>query len=163
MHTCMRVATLPFMERSLSARYCTIKSSRPCGIRWVSKGQSLISGVTLLSAYALPWQEVKGMADRIINVRSLLRKKLEGLGSKWTWDHVTDQIGMFAWVQIYVTFSSRDVNVWPGQVDLRLRRTLKDLDSWPILSNQACGNYVVFIFSQLFGWCTGTLVCPQKW
>ena len=41
-------------------------------------------------------QEVKGMADRIITVRSLLRKRLEGLGSKWTWNHVTDQIGMFA-------------------------------------------------------------------
>jgi aspartate aminotransferase len=41
-------------------------------------------------------QEVKGMADRIISMRSLLRKNLEELGSKWTWDHITDQIGMFA-------------------------------------------------------------------
>lgn len=40
--------------------------------------------------------EVKGMADRIISMRTLLRSHLEGLGSKWTWNHVTDQIGMFA-------------------------------------------------------------------
>jgi len=43
------------------------------------------------------FEEVKGMADRIISMRSLLRSNLEGLGSKWTWDHITDQIGMFAY------------------------------------------------------------------
>lgn len=36
------------------------------------------------------------MAERIITMRSLLRKDLEQLGSKWTWNHITDQIGMFA-------------------------------------------------------------------
>ena len=41
-------------------------------------------------------QEVKGMADRIITMRSLLRERLEGLGSAWRWNHITDQIGMFA-------------------------------------------------------------------
>ncbi|GAX73582.1 hypothetical protein CEUSTIGMA_g1033.t1 [Chlamydomonas eustigma] len=41
--------------------------------------------------------EVKGMADRIMLVRALLRQKLEGLGSQWQWNHVTDQIGMFAY------------------------------------------------------------------
>lgn len=40
-------------------------------------------------------QEVKMMADRIMSMRTLLRTNLEGLGSKWTWNHVTDQIGMF--------------------------------------------------------------------
>eukprot|EP00195_Chlamydomonas_chlamydogama_P012234 CAMPEP_0202901686 /NCGR_PEP_ID=MMETSP1392-20130828/14399_1 /ASSEMBLY_ACC=CAM_ASM_000868 /TAXON_ID=225041 /ORGANISM="Chlamydomonas chlamydogama, Strain SAG 11-48b" /LENGTH=435 /DNA_ID=CAMNT_0049588291 /DNA_START=25 /DNA_END=1332 /DNA_ORIENTATION=+ len=43
------------------------------------------------------FQEVKGMADRIISMRSLLRKSLEDLGSHWTWNHITDQIGMFAY------------------------------------------------------------------
>lgn len=54
---------------------------------------------TILEDPALKAQwygEVKGMADRIISMRSLLRSSLEGLGSKWTWNHVTDQIGMFA-------------------------------------------------------------------
>lgn len=41
--------------------------------------------------------EVKGMADRIISMRSLLRENLEGLGSSWKWDHITDQIGMFCY------------------------------------------------------------------
>jgi aspartate aminotransferase len=44
------------------------------------------------------WQgEVKGMADRIITMRALLREKLEKLGSKHDWSHITSQIGMFAY------------------------------------------------------------------
>lgn len=35
------------------------------------------------------------MADRIIEMRALLRGTLEKLGSKLPWQHVTDQIGMF--------------------------------------------------------------------
>jgi aspartate aminotransferase len=39
--------------------------------------------------------EVKVMADRIINMRAALRAALEGSGSKLSWNHVTEQIGMF--------------------------------------------------------------------
>ncbi|KAI9833393.1 MAG: aspartate transaminase aat1 [Phylliscum demangeonii] len=41
--------------------------------------------------------EVKGMADRIITMRALLRKHLEQVGSKRDWSHITSQIGMFAY------------------------------------------------------------------
>ncbi|MEW5296942.1 MAG: hypothetical protein WDW38_007303 [Sanguina aurantia] len=41
--------------------------------------------------------EVKSMADRIIAMRLALRNNLEKAGSEWTWNHVTDQIGMFAY------------------------------------------------------------------
>lgn len=41
--------------------------------------------------------EVKGMADRIIEMRALLKKNLEDLGSKQDWSHITNQIGMFAY------------------------------------------------------------------
>ncbi|RFU25395.1 hypothetical protein B7463_g10939, partial [Scytalidium lignicola] len=41
--------------------------------------------------------EVKGMADRIITMRALLKKNLEDLGSKHDWSHITNQIGMFAY------------------------------------------------------------------
>ena len=40
-------------------------------------------------------EEVKLMADRIITMRVKLRARLEELGSKKSWNHVTDQIGMF--------------------------------------------------------------------
>jgi len=41
------------------------------------------------------YKECKAMADRIIEMRALLRDTLEKLGSKLPWQHVTDQIGMF--------------------------------------------------------------------
>ncbi|KAH7320285.1 putative aspartate aminotransferase [Stachybotrys elegans] len=42
-------------------------------------------------------EEVKGMADRIITMRALLKENLEKLGSKHDWSHITSQIGMFAY------------------------------------------------------------------
>lgn len=39
--------------------------------------------------------EVKGMADRIISVRTALKDNLVKCGSSRQWDHITDQIGMF--------------------------------------------------------------------
>jgi aspartate aminotransferase len=41
--------------------------------------------------------EVKGMADRIIGMRKALRENLESLGSPLSWEHVTNQIGMFCY------------------------------------------------------------------
>ncbi|GBF87409.1 aspartate, mitochondrial [Raphidocelis subcapitata] len=41
--------------------------------------------------------EVRGMAERIISMRALLRRNLEQLGSQHSWKHITDQIGMFAY------------------------------------------------------------------
>ncbi|KAI4465504.1 aspartate aminotransferase [Holotrichia oblita] len=40
-------------------------------------------------------KEVKGMADRIISVRTKLRDNLKKEGSSRNWQHITDQIGMF--------------------------------------------------------------------
>lgn len=39
--------------------------------------------------------EVKEMADRIISVRTTLKNNLKKLGSTKSWEHITDQIGMF--------------------------------------------------------------------
>jgi aspartate aminotransferase, mitochondrial len=55
---------------------------------------------TILNDPALNKQwlgEVKGMADRIIKMRALLKENLEKLGSKHDWSHITSQIGMFAY------------------------------------------------------------------
>ncbi|CAN6706375.1 unnamed protein product [Malus baccata var. baccata] len=42
-------------------------------------------------------KEVKGMADRIIGMRTALRENLEKVGSPLSWEHVTNQIGMFCY------------------------------------------------------------------
>lgn len=46
------------------------------------------------------FKEVSGMAHRIIDMRTSLRKALEDLGSQHSWNHITDQIGMFAFTGI---------------------------------------------------------------
>ena len=40
--------------------------------------------------------EVKGMADRIISMRALLKENLEKLGSKHEWSHITSQVCIVA-------------------------------------------------------------------
>jgi aspartate aminotransferase, cytoplasmic len=43
------------------------------------------------------WEEnLRTMAGRIMAMRSALRQKLEELGTPGTWNHITDQIGMFS-------------------------------------------------------------------
>jgi aspartate aminotransferase, mitochondrial len=52
---------------------------------------------TILNDPALNKQwlgEVKGMADRIIQMRALLKENLEKLGSKQNWDHITNQVSL---------------------------------------------------------------------
>jgi aspartate aminotransferase len=43
------------------------------------------------------YKEVGGMATRIIDMRKLLRENIEKSGSSRSWQHITDQIGMFAY------------------------------------------------------------------
>ncbi len=59
-------------------------------------GAAIVS--TILGDLALKkmwYGEVKGMADRIISMRAKLRQELEASGSTLSWNHVTEQIGMF--------------------------------------------------------------------
>merc|ERR1712157_256113 len=42
------------------------------------------------------YEECKGMADRIRQMRDLLVLMLKQKGSEHDWSHITDQIGMFA-------------------------------------------------------------------
>lgn len=39
---------------------------------------------------------VKTMADRVLLMRAELKAKLKALGTPGTWEHITDQIGMFS-------------------------------------------------------------------
>jgi len=44
------------------------------------------------------WREcIKTMSERIISMRTGLRERLEKLGTPGTWNHITDQIGMFSY------------------------------------------------------------------
>lgn len=47
--------------------------------------------------------EVKGMADRIIKMRALLKQNLADMGSKHDWSHITSQVSFHtnshSWIQ----------------------------------------------------------------
>lgn len=56
--------------------------------------KTILSDDTLKSQW---YDECKGMADRIIEMRTLLRTTLEAGNNGKTWNHITDQIGMFCY------------------------------------------------------------------
>ena len=60
-------------------------------------GARIVSTILLnKDLYELWLQEVKVMAERIANMRQLLVTDLKNAGSTLGWDHITQQIGMFA-------------------------------------------------------------------
>ncbi len=59
-------------------------------------GARIVSTILKDPVLSKQWYgECKGMADRIISMRDLLKDKLYKNGSKKNWEHVTSQIGMF--------------------------------------------------------------------
>jgi aspartate aminotransferase len=71
-------------------------------------GARIVSTILSTPELRAEWLgDVKGMADRIIAVRSTLRKNLENLGSKKNWQHITDQIGMFCFTGMNAEQSTR--------------------------------------------------------
>lgn len=60
-------------------------------------------------------RDVKGMADRIISVRTKLRDNLKKNGSTRDWSHITDQIGMFCYTGLKpneVERLTKDFNIY---------------------------------------------------
>ncbi|CAM9546945.1 unnamed protein product [Laminaria digitata] len=61
-------------------------------------GARLVAEILSDEALSEEWTaECKDMADRIMAMRSSLRSHLEGLKSSRSWEHITDQIGMFCY------------------------------------------------------------------
>lgn len=54
--------------------------------------------------------EVKGMADRIISVRQALKDNLQKEGSTKSWQHITDQIGMFCFTGLNASQVEKLIN-----------------------------------------------------
>jgi len=81
-------------KRCLSQQKMIIRpmySSPPChGALLLNK---VLGDPTLYKEWTV---ELKGMADRILEVRKLLRDALEAKGTPGTWNHTTAQIGMFS-------------------------------------------------------------------
>lgn len=64
-------------------------------------GARIASKILSDPALKAQWlQDVKGMADRIIGMRTQLKSLLEKEGSTRNWNHIVDQIGMFCFTGI---------------------------------------------------------------
>lgn len=55
--------------------------------------------------------ELKSMADRVLEVRDVLRKGLEAKETPGTWNHITDQIGMFSFTGLKPAECERLISV----------------------------------------------------
>eukprot|EP00933_Yihiella_yeosuensis_P050178 TRINITY_DN47941_c0_g1_i1.p1 TRINITY_DN47941_c0_g1~~TRINITY_DN47941_c0_g1_i1.p1 ORF type:complete len:411 (-),score=97.53 TRINITY_DN47941_c0_g1_i1:202-1434(-) len=71
-------------------------------------GAELVVKILGTEANFQAWRtELTAMADRILEVRSLLRTGLEKKGTPGTWNHITDQIGMFSFTGLSVAQCER--------------------------------------------------------
>lgn len=78
------------VESQLKIIIRPLYSNPPCN------GARIASTILTDEALRSQWLgEVKGMADRIISMRTQLRDNLAKEGSTHDWSHITDQIGMF--------------------------------------------------------------------
>ena len=60
-------------------------------------GARVVEKVLNNDALYAEWKDnIKTMAGRIISMRKGLRERLEALGTPGSWNHITDQIGMFS-------------------------------------------------------------------
>ncbi|XP_043840650.1 aspartate aminotransferase, cytoplasmic [Dromiciops gliroides] len=80
------------------------------------------------------WKEnVKTMADRILLMRAELRSRLEALGTPGTWNHITEQIGMFSFTglttkQVEYLINEKHIYLLPsGRINM-CGLTTKNLD-----------------------------------
>jgi aspartate/tyrosine/aromatic aminotransferase len=61
-------------------------------------GARIVHKILTTPALYSEWiQEIKTMSGRILEMRELLKSKLLALGTPGTWNHITDQIGMFSY------------------------------------------------------------------
>ncbi|XP_056442161.1 aspartate aminotransferase, cytoplasmic-like [Gadus chalcogrammus] len=62
-----------------------------------SQGARIVSKTLNCPELFAEWKgNVKTMADRVLLMRDQLKAKLQALGTPGTWDHITQQIGMFS-------------------------------------------------------------------
>jgi len=90
-----RVASTLLTDPKLNAQWC-VRSSFV----------TLVENPKLtLGEWGHRLSEVKGMADRIINMRSTLFDLLKEVGSSKDWKHIKSQIGMFAYLVRFPSLS----------------------------------------------------------
>jgi len=74
-------------------------------------GAAIVYKLLTDDALKAQWlEELKFMSNRILEMRDSLRKALEAKGTPGTWNHITDQIGMFSYTGLTTAQVERMVN-----------------------------------------------------
>lgn len=103
-----RVGNLAIVVNDAS-RVEPIKSQIALFVRWYysnppAAGARIVSKVLNDPTLLAEWkQAIQEMSTRIITMRKALRQKLEDLKTPGTWNHITDQIGMFSYTGLNVS------------------------------------------------------------
>jgi len=74
--------------------------------------ETILTNKELLEEWKL---EVRGMADRIISMRTLLIQKLQELNTPIKFDYILNQIGMFSWTglkPVHVEELTKDYHIY---------------------------------------------------
>ncbi|KAK2817463.1 hypothetical protein Q5P01_025654 [Channa striata] len=81
-----------------------------------SQGARIVSKTLNSPELFAEWKgNVKTMADRVLLMRDQLKTKLQALGTPGTWDHITQQIGMFSFTGLnpkQVEYLSKEKHVY---------------------------------------------------
>uniref|UniRef100_T1DNU1 Aspartate aminotransferase n=1 Tax=Crotalus horridus TaxID=35024 RepID=T1DNU1_CROHD len=68
-----------------------------------SQGARIVATTLTTPELFAEWKDnVKTMADRVLQMRAELRSRLEALGTPGTWRHITEQIGMFSFTGLNI-------------------------------------------------------------
>jgi len=74
-------------------------------------GAAIVNKLLMSPELKAQWlTELKFMSDRILQMRDALRKAIEAKGTPGTWNHITDQIGMFSFTGLSTPQVERMVN-----------------------------------------------------
>lgn len=74
-------------------------------------GAAVVNKVLTTPKLKAQWlEELSFMSDRILKMRTALRSELEAMGTPGTWNHITDQIGMFTYTGLTKPQVERMVN-----------------------------------------------------
>nr|XP_020479418.1 aspartate aminotransferase, cytoplasmic-like [Monopterus albus] len=96
-----RVGNLTVVAHDSKSLACTLsqmeKIVRTCWSNPPSQGARIVSKTLNSPELFAEWKgNVKTMADRVLLMRDQLKTKLQALGTPGTWEHITQQIGMFS-------------------------------------------------------------------
>uniref|UniRef100_A0A6G1SGU6 Aspartate aminotransferase n=1 Tax=Aceria tosichella TaxID=561515 RepID=A0A6G1SGU6_9ACAR len=103
-----RVGNLAIVVKDPS-RVEPLKSQLSLHVRWYysnppANGARIVAKVLNDPTLLAEWkQAIQEMSSRIISMRKALRQHLEDLKTPGTWNHITDQIGMFSYTGLNVT------------------------------------------------------------